>query len=181
MYLLQYVPGVPFQLVPDEEIDRQIALARQYGGPHVRRVFLADGDALVLSTDKLLKILHKLKATFPNLERVASYAAPKDILRKPVEELKQLKEAGLKLLYYGMESGDSVTLAHVNKGVDGPQSIEAGQRVRAAGMQLSMMIILVWPEPRGRSGTPSRRQRLLTPSGLLCWGLSASCSIGAAS
>lgn len=134
--------GVPFQLVPDEEIDRQIALARQYGGPHVRRVFLADGDALVLSTDKLLKILHKLKATFPKLERVASYAAPKDILRKPVEELKQLKEAGLKLLYYGMESGDSVTLAHVNKGVDGPQSIEAGQRVRAAGMQLSMMIIL---------------------------------------
>lgn len=134
--------GVPFQLVTDEEIDRQIALARQYGGSHVRRVFLADGDALVLSTEKLLKILHKLRATFPNLERVASYAAPKDILRKSVEELKQLKEAGLKLLYYGMESGDSVTLAHVNKGVDGPQSIKAGQRVRAAGMQLSMMIIL---------------------------------------
>ncbi len=134
--------GVPFQLVTDEEIDRQIALAKKYGGRHVRRVFLADGDALVLSTEKLLRILRKLKETFPNLERVSSYAAPKDILRKSVDELKQLNEAGLKLLYYGMESGDSVTLAHVNKGVDGPQSIEAGQRVRAAGMKLSMMIIL---------------------------------------
>ena len=84
----------------------------------------------------------EMKQYFPHLQRVSSYAAPKDILRKTPEELVQLREAGLKLLYYGMESGDSVTLKAVNKGVDGPQSIEAGRRVVEAGMKLSIMIIL---------------------------------------
>lgn len=134
--------GVPFQILKDEEISRQIALAAHYGKNKVRRVFLADGDALVLPTAKLLKILHVLREQFPHLQRVASYAAPKDILRKSEEELRQLKEAGLKLLYYGMETGDDATLKAVNKGVDAEQAIEAGRRVTASGMKLSMMIIL---------------------------------------
>ena len=83
-----------------------------------------------------------LRKAFPNLQRVSSYAAPKDILRKSPEEMKQLFDAGLKLLYYGMESGDSETLLAIRKGVDGPQSIEAGKRVIAAGMKLSIMVIL---------------------------------------
>ena len=126
--------GVPFQVLTDEEITRQIAMAHMYNKDGVRRVFLADGDALVLSTDRLLRILQTLRQYFPNLQRVSSYAAPKDILRKTPEDLVRLREAGLKLLYYGMESGDSQTLADVQKGVDGPQSIEAGKRVIAAGM-----------------------------------------------
>lgn len=134
--------GVPFQVLTDEEITRQIAMAHMYNKDGVRRVFLADGDALVLSTDRLLRILQTLRQYFPNLQRVSSYAAPKDILRKTPEELVKLREAGLKLLYYGMESGDSQTLADVQKGVDGPQSIEAGKRVIAAGMKLSIMVIL---------------------------------------
>jgi len=134
--------GVPFQILKDEEISRQIALAAHYGKNKVRRVFLADGDALVLPTAKLLKILQVLREQFPHLQRVASYAAPKDILRKSEEELRQLKEAGLKLLYYGMETGDDTTLKAVNKGVDAEQAIEAGRRVTASGMKLSMMIIL---------------------------------------
>ena len=134
--------GVPFQVLTDEEITRQIAMAHMYNKDGVRRVFLADGDALVLSTDRLLRILQTLRQYFPNLQRVSSYAAPKDILRKTPEDLVKLREAGLKLLYYGMESGDSQTLADVQKGVDGPQSIEAGKRVIAAGMKLSIMVIL---------------------------------------
>lgn len=114
--------GVPFQILKDEEISRQIALAAHYGKNKVRRVFLADGDALVLPTAKLLKILQVLREQFPHLQRVASYAAPKDILRKSEEELRQLKA--------------------VNKGVDAEQAIEAGRRVTASGMKLSMMIIL---------------------------------------
>ena len=114
--------GVPFQVLTDEEITRQIAMAHMYNKDGVRRVFLADGDALVLSTDRLLRILQTLRQYFPNLQRVSSYAAPKDILRKTPEDLVRLREAGLKLLYYGMESGDSQTLADVQKGVDGPQS-----------------------------------------------------------
>ena len=134
--------GVPFQILKDEEISRQIALAAHYGKDRVRRVFLADGDALVLPTAKLLKILHALRDTFPKLQRVSSYAAPKDILRKSEEELRQLKEAGLQLLYYGMETGDDITLKAVNKGVNGEEAVEAGRRVTASGMKLSIMVIL---------------------------------------
>ncbi len=134
--------GVPFQILKDEEISRQIALAAHYGKDRVRRVFLADGDALVLPTAKLLKILQALRDTFPKLQRVSSYAAPKDILRKSEEELRQLKEAGLQLLYYGMETGDDATLKAVNKGVSGEEAVEAGRRVTASGMKLSIMVIL---------------------------------------
>ncbi|MBR5857980.1 MAG: radical SAM protein [Phascolarctobacterium sp.] len=134
--------GVPFQILKDEEISRQIVLAAHYGKDKVRRVFLADGDALVLPTAKLLKILQALRDTFPKLQRVSSYAAPKDILRKSEEELRQLKEAGLQLLYYGMETGDDVTLKAVNKGVNGEEAVEAGRRVTASGMKLSIMVIL---------------------------------------
>lgn len=134
--------GVPFQILKDEEISRQIALAAHFGKDRVRRVFLADGDALVLPTAKLLKILQVLRDTFPKLQRVSSYAAPKDILRKSEDELRQLKEAGLQLLYYGMETGDDATLKAVNKGVNGEEAVEAGRRVTASGMKLSIMVIL---------------------------------------
>lgn len=147
--------GVPFQILTDEEISRQIVMAEYYGKQKVRRVFLADGDALVLPTAKLLKILNVLKEKFPKLQRVSSYAAPKDMLRKSVDELRQLKEAGLEVLYYGMESGDDATLKAVKKGVDGPQAIEAGRRVREAGIKLSMMVIL------GLAGVEGSRQHAL--------------------
>lgn len=149
--------GVKFEKLSDEQIMRQIAIAYSVDRDGVRKVFLADGDALVLPTERLLKILYTLKKYFPNLEKVSSYAAPGDILRKSVDELKQLREAGLQLLYYGMESGDSQTLKDIRKGVNGKQSIEVGKRVRAAGMDLSIMIIL------GIAGVPgSERHALAT-------------------
>lgn len=149
--------GVKFEKLSDEQIMRQIAIAYSVDRDGVRKVFLADGDALVLPTERLLKILYTLKKYFPNLEKVSSYAAPGDILRKSVDELKQLREAGLQLLYYGMESGDSQTLKDIRKSVNGEQSIEVGKRVRAAGMDLSIMIIL------GIAGVPgSERHALAT-------------------
>lgn len=134
--------GVRFQVLSDEEIMRQIALCKAYGKNRVRRVFLADGDALVLSTERLLAVLKTLREAFPHFERASSYAAPRDILRKSPEELERLREAGLSLLYYGMESADSVTLASIKKGVDGDESVEVGKRVIGAGMKLSLMVIL---------------------------------------
>ncbi len=134
--------GVKFEKLSDEQIMRQIAMAYSTDAESVRRVFLADGDALVLPTERLLKILSVLKKYFPHLERVSSYSAPRDILGKSVEELTELREAGLTLLYYGMESGDARTLKDIRKGVNDKQSIEAGKRVIASGMQLSIMIIL---------------------------------------
>lgn len=91
--------GVRFERLDDEAILRQIALAEHYGKRSVRRVFLADGDAFVLDTDRLLAILAELHRAFPLLERVSSYAAPRDILRKSPEEMEKLREAGLGLLY----------------------------------------------------------------------------------
>lgn len=134
--------GVKFEKLSDDQIMRQIAMAYSTDAEGVRRVFLADGDALVLPTEWLLNILAVLKKYFPNLERVSSYAAPRDILAKSVEELTELRRAGLALLYYGMESGDAQTLKDIRKGVNDKQSIEAGKRVIAAGMKLSIMIIL---------------------------------------
>ena len=144
--------GVPFQVLTEEEVAIQIEAAAVHGRNSVRRVFLADGDALVLSTPRLLKILDALYKTFPKLQRVAAYSAPKDILRKSHEELVELREAGLKLLYYGMETGDDITLQAVKKGVSGEEAVEAGRKVIAAGMKLSMMIIL------GLAGKPGSKR-----------------------
>lgn len=153
--------GVKFEKLTDAEILRQIEMAHAYGRDYVRRVFLADGDALVLPTERLLAVLAELRRRFPYLERVSSYAAPRDILGKSPAELEALRKAGLTLLYYGMESGDTETLRAIRKGVDGEESVEVGRRVIASGMQLSVMVIL------GIAGVPgSRRHALATARAL---------------
>lgn len=108
----------------------------------IRRVFLADGNALVLSTDKLLKITNLLHKAFPKLSRITCYAGPKDIIRKSTGELTELRNAGLKIIYLGIESGDDEVLAAVNKGVTPVEMATAGQKVLAAGIKLSAMVIL---------------------------------------
>jgi len=132
---------VDFRTRSMEEIMAQIEQAKGYKDM-IRRIFLADGNALVLSTPRLLEILKVLHESFPKLRRVSCYAGPNDILRKTPEELQSLSEAGLKLVYYGMESGDDEVLLHVNKGVTKQQSIEAGQKIVAAGIKLSLMVII---------------------------------------
>jgi radical SAM superfamily enzyme YgiQ (UPF0313 family) len=132
--------SVQFRTRPMNEIMDQIHAAKPYA-MHIRRIFLADGNALVLATDKLLAILDALARTFPRLQRVACYAGPRDMLNKTPAELEALKAAGLKLVYYGLESGDDVVLSRVNKGVTAAEAIEAGQRIVAAGIKLSVMII----------------------------------------
>jgi len=112
--------------------------------PHanlVRRVFLADGDPLVLSTQRLLRILTKLKDTFPNLSRVSTYASPSNLARKSSAELKELYEAGLTLLYVGIESGDSEVLEAIQKGETFETTVEGLNKSKAAGMNSSVMVI----------------------------------------
>lgn len=132
--------SVAFRTRPMDEIVAQINAAKPYA-QHIRRTFLADGNALVLATDKLLEILNLLSRTFPRLQRVSCYAGPKDMLRKTPDELAALRDAGLKLVYYGLESGDDEVLRRVNKGVGAVEAIEAGQRIVAAGIKLSVMVI----------------------------------------
>lgn len=108
---------------------------------HIRRVFLADGDPLVLSTRRLLRILARLKESFPNLQRVSTYASPINLMRKSDEELKDLYDAGLTLLYVGIESGDSQVLECIQKGETFETTIEGLNRSKAVGMNSSVMII----------------------------------------
>lgn len=133
--------NVKFRIRPMNEVEDLIKKGAAYY-PNLRRVFLADGDALVLPTEKLLTILGWLHQYFPALTRVSAYAGPKDLLRKTPGELKALKEAGLKLVYLGIESGDDEVLAKITKGVTAEEMIEAGQKALASGMKLSAMVIL---------------------------------------
>jgi len=132
----------PFAVRPfDEVVDDVIGLpasARQ----RVRRVFLADGDALALSPRKLHDILDLLHRALPNLERVASYANARNLLAKSVPELTGLREEGLELLYLGLESGDDQTLADIHKGMTVAEQIEGCRRASGAGLELSVTAIL---------------------------------------
>ncbi len=107
----------------------------------VRKVFLADGNAFVLSYDKLSAVVRKLNDTFPKLNRISAYALPKDILAKTDEELSSLTGLGLKLLYVGIESGDDELLKIINKGECQDSTTEALIKARKAGIKLSVMIL----------------------------------------
>ncbi len=109
--------------------------------PGIERVFLADGNAMVVATDKLLKILEKLYRSFPGLQRVGLYACPQDLLRKSPKELLQLQEAGLGIVYLGVETGNDELLAWIRKGVTSEEVAEAGIKAREAGLVLSATVI----------------------------------------
>lgn len=132
--------GKKFRIRPLEEVIADLEECRRHYGA-VRRIFLADGDALIVKTPDLLYILDKIKEIFPEVERVTMYAAPRDILNKSPEDLQALHQAGLDMVYVGAESGDDQTLTDIKKGVTAAQVIEAGQKVRAAGIRLSMTLI----------------------------------------
>ena len=119
-----------------KEIDSFIPYAEQ-----IHKIFLADGDPLVLSTPRLLRILDKLNSTFPNLRRISTYASPSNLSRKSLSELKSLKEAGLSLLYVGIESGDSQVLEAIQKGETFETTIEGLNKSKSIGMDSSVMII----------------------------------------
>lgn len=116
------------------------AAAREW--PEVRRVFLADGDALCLPTDQLCSILDKLHASFPDLSRVSAYATPKDLQQKSLEELAELKSRKLSLLYLGIESGSPRALKRIRKGASQAGIVRALTRAREAGIKVSATVIL---------------------------------------
>ncbi|MEJ2116799.1 MAG: radical SAM protein, partial [Alphaproteobacteria bacterium] len=106
------------------------------------RVFLADGDALALPSDHMVKLLDYLAAKFPRLARVSAYASPKNLLDKTPEELALLQSKGLKLLYLGVESGADLILKRIIKGASQKTHIQAIERARNAGIKISATVIL---------------------------------------
>ncbi len=111
-------------------------------GAEVEKVFVADGDALVMPLDHWLPLLERARRVFPNLRRVSAYAMARNILAKSDAELHALSEAGLTMLYIGPESGDDVTLKRIAKGDDAAAHVEAAARAHAAGMTLSVIALL---------------------------------------
>ncbi len=130
-----------FKVRPFEEFKRDVEeCARQV--PGVRRIFLADGDAMAMNPRHMRRILHLLYENFPRLERVSSYASPQNMYKKTPEDLRKIREAGLQLLYYGIETGDDEVLEMVNKGATHDEIAESAIKARHAGFALSVTVLL---------------------------------------
>lgn len=127
----------------------------------VQRIFLADGDAMVLPTHRLLRILEAIAEHVPSVERVTSYCLPRNLKRKSVEELKELRDAGLAMLYVGAESGDDDVLERVNKGETSASTAEALIKAGEAGLKRSVMIL------NGLGGVSLSAQHALNSAKLL--------------
>jgi radical SAM superfamily enzyme YgiQ (UPF0313 family) len=124
-----------------EDIKTDIRMAKEYYGD-LEKVFLADGDALAMDTPDLLEILETLYKAFPSLKHVGIYASPDTILEKELSELTALRAAGLTIAYLGVETGDPELLKDIRKGVTYEEMVEAGRKIRQAGILLSVTILL---------------------------------------
>lgn len=134
--------GKKFQVRPLKEILEEITQVPANYRSRVDRIFLADGDALVYPFDDLCTILDALATAFPGLTRIGSYASPNSLTTKSTEQLIKLRSMKLKVLYFGLESGDDVTLMTVNKGFESGVMGELALKAREAGMKLSVTAIL---------------------------------------
>ena len=129
-----------FTIKPIEDIKKDISFFRQTY-THVERIFLADGDALILKTEDLKEILVYIKELFPECSRVTLYGSPKSILLKTQKELSELKDLGLSMIYMGVESGNDEVLKDINKGVSSEDLIIAAKKVKDANILLSVTVI----------------------------------------
>ncbi len=119
------------------DIMEDLAMCRRYYR-RVLRIFLADGDALIVPTEMLLSILKRIRELFPECERITSYASARDLLLKTPDELKLLKDNGLDMIYLGLESGSEKVLKEINKGVTVEETVSAALKAKEAGIRLSV-------------------------------------------
>lgn len=129
-----------FRVRPTEEVIEDLKIGRERY-TKVKRIFIADGDALAIKNSELEKILLFIKENFPECERVGIYGSPKAILSKTDEELKRLKDLGIGIVYLGVESGSEKILKAINKGVSRDEMVKAGKKVVESGIKLSITLI----------------------------------------
>lgn len=153
-------PQKKFALRDGDEVLESIRRCAEQFGPQVQRVFLGDGDAMVLSTRRLLEVLQAIRTHMPQVRRVSSYCLPRNVRNKSVEDLQALKEAGLSLVYVGAESGDDEVLRNVNKGETYGSTVQALQRLGEAGITRSVMLL------NGLGGVWHSRQHALNSARL---------------
>lgn len=133
--------GERFKIKPDEIVEQDIQFAKEYCRRQ-RRVFLCDGDALILPQKRLVNILKKIETNLPWVTRVGIYANTKSIQMKTPEELAELHQHGLGIAYMGLETGDDVTLKAVRKGATAEKMVAMGKKIREAGIKLSITVLL---------------------------------------
>jgi radical SAM superfamily enzyme YgiQ (UPF0313 family) len=136
------IPEKKFRIRPTQEILEDIEIGGRQYGKGVDKIFLLDSNAMIIKTPELLRIVKKCYETFPELKQVACYACSEDILRKTDEELLELRETGLNLVFVGLESGDQEVLDLINKGTTVENQIEAVVKANKAGIQTSVTVIL---------------------------------------
>ncbi|MDH4367508.1 MAG: radical SAM protein, partial [Dehalococcoidia bacterium] len=134
------------------------AVAQDWDG---KRIFLQDGDALVYPFPRLREVLHYLNEKLHGLERIGTYATPQDILRRSVEELREFRQLKLGIFYTGLETGDDGLLQQIGKGVTSDEVIEAGKKVKEAGISFSVTVIL------GLGGIEESKKHVLGTSKVL--------------
>ncbi len=130
-----------FHIKNIQEIEEDLREAAVYYANRKIRIFLADGDALALSCDKLIEIMNMCRKYLPKTERITCYGAAQDILRKTKDELCALHDAGLEMIYLGAESGNDEILEHIKKGVTAAEYVEAADRLSVTGIKLSVTLI----------------------------------------
>lgn len=143
-----------------EQIEEEIIKVAK-SGLATRRVFLADGDAMMLPFKRLKEILELIKLHLPQVSRVASYCLPRNLTNKTVEQLAELQALGLKLMYIGCESGDDEVLALIEKGETYQSSLVALKKIKQAGMKSSVMIL------NGLGGPELSRQHAINSAKLM--------------
>ncbi len=137
-----------FRVRPEKEIFAEIDWAAEEM-PDTRRVFLADGDAFALSPQKMVNILDHLYRRFPDLERVTAYASPHNFKSRSVDDIRPVRQAGLTMLYFGLESGDDEILKRIDKNTTCEKMIASCQKAHDAGFDLSVTVILGLAGPQG--------------------------------
>ncbi len=131
----------PFRAKPREQVERDLLEARALG-PKFNRVFLCDGDALILSTARLLEVLVQIRRELPWVERVGTYGDTRSVGKKSVAELSELADAGLGIVYHGVESGNDQVLAFIEKGGTRQHCVETAAKLREAGIVHSVIVLL---------------------------------------
>lgn len=129
-----------FRIKSQEEIEEDIAEAARFGG--YERVFLCDGDALIIPQDRLEMILESIRRHMTGVRRVGLYGNAKSILRKSREDLEVLRKLGLGIVYLGVETGNDDLLKKIRKGADSGKLVEAARRIKEAGILLSVTVLL---------------------------------------
>ena len=153
--------GKPFRIRPVEDIKEDLREARSYYGDEVETVFFADGNTIIMRTAQLEEIFQYTHELFPRLQRITVYGSARFINMKTPQELVRLRDAGLRRIHSGMESGDDATLARLHKGATAAEIVEAGLKVRQAGIEQSEYVLI------GAGGRERSREHALASADVL--------------